>query len=159
MKIKTIAISVTLMFIAVINPLTVSAKEISDTYLSEEITELCQSLGDEYEIPCEILESLIEAESAGKMSARNGPCYGICQINEDVWGTDFDTEEKQIEKACQLLAGFMEKEPDITYALARYNGQSDALKKYRNGELSANKYIKKVMSRADDLQKLHADQK
>lgn len=124
--------------------LTASADDTpADTYIPAEQQALCKKYGAEYGIKYEVLEALIECESSGQMKARNGSCYGICQINGDVHGYGYDTEEKQIEKACQLLLSY---DCEIDEALARYNGQS--IYRYDG-------YVKKVLSRSAELERIH----
>lgn len=114
-----------------------------DTFIPESQQRLCESLGAEYGIQPELLEAIIETESAGKMSARNGSCYGICQINGAVWGYGYDTEEKQIRKACEMLIGF---DCEVDEALSKYNGQRCP---HYDG------YVKKVLDRSHELEVLH----
>ncbi len=114
-----------------------------DTYIPESQVRLCEQYGEEYGICPELLESLIEAESSGLMSARNGSCYGICQINGAVHGYSYDTEEKQIQKACELLIGY---DCEVDLALSYYNGQKHP---HYDG------YVEKVLIRAHELEIIH----
>ncbi len=114
-----------------------------DTRIPQSQIDLCESLGAEYGICPELLEALIEKESSGKMEATNGSCYGICQINGAVWGYGYDTEEKQIRKACEMLLGY---ECEVDEALARYQGQRNP--KYEG-------YVEKVLTRSHELEVIH----
>lgn len=115
----------------------------NDTWIPQSQIDLCESLGAEYGICPELLEALIERESSGQMSATNGSCYGICQINGAVWGYGYDTEEKQIRKACEMLLGY---ECEVDEALARYQGQRNP--KYEG-------YVEKVLTRSHELEVIH----
>ena len=115
----------------------------NDTWIPQSQIDLCESLGAEYGICPELLEALIERESNGKMEATNGSCYGICQINGAVWGYEYDTEEKQIRKACEMLLGY---ECEVDEALARYQGQRNP--KYEG-------YVEKVLTRSHELEVIH----
>jgi len=115
----------------------------NDTWIPQSQIDLCESLGAEYGICPELLEALIERESSGKMEATNGSCYGICQINGAVWGYEYDTEEKQIRKACEMLLGY---ECEVDEALARYQGQRNP--KYEG-------YVEKVLTRSHELEVIH----
>ena len=115
----------------------------NDTWIPQSQIDLCESLGAEYGICPELLEALIERESSGKMEATNGSCYGICQINGAVWGYEYDTEEKQIRKACEMLLGY---ECEVDEALARYQGQ-------RNPHYDG--YVEKILTRSHELEVLH----
>ena len=115
----------------------------NDTWIPQSQIDLCESLGAEYGICPELLEALIERESSGKMDATNGSCYGICQINGAVWGYDYDTEEKQIRKACEMLIGF---DCEVDEALSKYNGQKNP---HYDG------YVEKILTRSHELEVLH----
>ena len=115
----------------------------NDTFIPNNQKRLCEELGAEYGICPEVLEALIEVESAGQMTAKNGSCYGICQINGSVWGYSYNTEEKQIRKACEMLLSY---DLPIDEALSRYNGQSNP---HYDG------YVEKVLKRAHELEVLH----
>ena len=115
----------------------------NDTWIPESQIKLCEELGGEYGIQPELLEALIERESSGQMTATNGSCYGICQINGAVWGYEYDTEEKQIRKACEMLIGF---DCEVDEALAKYNGQKNP--KYEG-------YVEKILTRSHELELIH----
>ena len=115
----------------------------NDTWIPESQIKLCEELGGEYGIQPELLEALIERESSGQMTATNGPCYGICQINGSVHGYGYDTEEKQIRKACEMLIGF---DCEVDLALAKYNGQRNP--KYEG-------YVEKILTRSHELEVIH----
>lgn len=89
------------------------------------------------------MRQLSKENQAEKMEATNGSCYGICQINGAVWGYDYDTEEKQIRKACEMLIGF---DCEVDEALARYQGQREP--KYEG-------YVEKVLTRTHELEIIH----
>lgn len=133
---------VLVLFFLIVTPRQTNAAE-QDTYIPQSQVDLCEYYGDYYGICPEVLEALIEAESSGKMTARNGSCYGICQINGAVHGYEYSTEDAQIEKCCQLLLSY---DDEIGIALAKYNGQR---KPQYNG------YVQKVLNRAHDLEVIH----
>lgn len=118
----------------------------NDTWIPESQQELCKSIGAEYGIQPELLEAIIEKESSGQMSATNGSCYGICQINGAVHGYDYDTEEKQIRKACELLLYY---DCEVDEALAKYNGQKNP---HYDG------YVEQVLTRSHELELIHYGQ-
>lgn len=120
-----------------------NAKAETDTYIPQSQVELCQRIGAEYGIQPELLEAMIEVESSGRMSARNGSCYGIMQINGAVWGYSYNTESAQIRKACELLLSY---EREVDQALSSYNGQTT--KRYAG-------YVEKVLNRAHELEIQH----
>lgn len=120
-----------------------SATDTTETYIPYSQVQLCQQYGKQYGIQPELLMAMIEIESSGRMSATNNGCYGIMQINANVWGYGYDTEEKQIEKACQLLLSY---DCEIDQALAHYNGQSNP---------QYDGYVSKVLARSHALEQLH----
>ena len=115
----------------------------NDTWIPQSQIDLCESLGAEYGICPELLEAIIERESSGKMEAKNGSCYGICQINGAVWGYEYDTEEKQIRKACEMLLGY---ECEVDEALSHYCGQKNP---HYDG------YVEKILTRSHELEVIH----
>lgn len=124
-------------------PVSAGAK---DTCIPESQQELCKSIGEEYGIQPELLEAIIEKESSGQMSATNGSCYGICQINGAVHGYDYDTEEKQIRKACEILLYY---DCEVDEALSHYVGQKQY--KYEG-------YVEQVLTRSHELELIHYGQ-
>lgn len=120
-----------------------NAKAEADTYIPQSQVELCQQIGAEYGIQPELLEAMIEVESSGRMSARNGSCYGIMQINGSVWGYSYNTESAQIRKACELLLSY---DCEVDEALSKFNGQTT--KRYKG-------YVEKVLNRAHELEVQH----
>lgn len=115
----------------------------NDTTIPESQQEPCKSIGEEFGIQPELLEAIIEQESQGQMSAKNGSCYGICQINGSVHGYGYDTEEKQIRKACEILLYY---DCEVDEALSHYNGQ----KNYRYEG-----YVEEVLTRSHELELIH----
>lgn len=138
---KRTLIAVAILMIVTMS-LPVSAGE-TDTFIPQSQVQLCEYYGQAYGIQPELLEALIETESAGQMTAKNGSCYGICQINGAVWGYNYTSEASQIRKCCEMLIGF---DCEVDEALGRYNGQ-------RNPHYDG--YVKKVLTRAHQLEILH----
>lgn len=115
----------------------------NDTTIPQSQVQLCQKIGREYGIQPELLEAIIEQESRGQMSATNGNCYGICQINGAVHGYGYDTEEKQIRKACEILLFY---DCEVDEALSHYNGQR---------EYNYEGYVEEVLKRSHELELIH----
>ena len=142
-KILILTTVIAIMIIFLLSHMQCSATDTTETYIPYSQVQLCQQYGKQYGIQPELLMAMIEVESSGRMSATNKSCYGIMQINADVWGYGYDTEEKQIEKACQLLLSY---NCEIDQALALYNGQSNP---HYDG------YVSKVLTRSHALEQLH----
>ena len=133
--------------------------------LSAEIQHIAKDLANEYEIPLEILISLIYRESgyqSGVISA-NGEDHGMCQINISVqpWvekqvGRDlnFKDDFDSIEAACFILSYYYDKYmPDKNwhYILMCYNGgEPYAQRHYRNGTYSS-RYSRAILEKAREL--------
>ena len=117
--------------------------ESKDTYIPESQQEICYELGEQYGICPELLMAIIECESSGKMSATNGTCYGICQINGAVWGYTYTSEYDQIKKCCEILISY---DLPVDEALSKYNGQSN---------YNYEGYVKKVLDRTHELELVH----
>lgn len=133
-----------------------------DTWIPYSQKQLCLQIGEEENVSPQLLMAIIEAESSGRMTARNTgdgyDCYGICQINGIVHGYDYQTEEQQIRKACEILKSYKNTEIDISYCLDCYNGLSKAHVLYENCTMG--EYAQKVLTRAyeiEDAEGLHID--
>lgn len=128
--------------------------EPQETYLEENILSACEICGQKYGVCPELLMALVETESSGKQDAINGTCYGVCQINSTVWGGDYDTVYKQVDKACQILLQYADSHcGDINCALMKYNGEPNAEKLCDLGKQTT--YSKTVLERAEELERLH----
>lgn len=142
-NLKVMVVTIVLLLLAFAICGVLAKAETKDTWIPQSQVNLCYQIGAEQGIQPELLMSIIEAESSGQMSARNGSCYGICQINGAVHGYGYTTEESQIRKACELLKCY---NCEVDEALARYNGQRHP--KYEG-------YVKKVLDRAHELEVEH----
>lgn len=150
MKRKIVLIAAVLIALAV--PGTATAEPLyEDTYCSAHQQELCEIYGKKYCISPQMLEAIAEIESSADNSKTNGSCYGLMQVNADVHGYGYKTEEQQIEKACQILVQHLEEEPDIAYALDCYGGISKAKSNYEQGIVS--KYAQKVLDRTFEIER------
>lgn len=130
--------------------------EYIDSKMPESQRALVRKYAEEYHISEEILQALIFCESSYQMSAVNetSGCYGIAQISP-IHGYSYDTEEKQIQKACEILMVHLDESQDMAYSLAAYNGQSKAWSDYLNGTNTEDEFVSKVFRIAYDLETLH----
>lgn len=140
----------------------INTSNIKETYLSQEIQDVCAEIGNMYGICSEFLMAIIEAESSGNPNAVNGGCKGLMQIYEK-YHLDrmkrlgvkniFDIRGN-ILVGVDYLAELFEKYVDPAMVLMVYNGDSRANDYWNgNGELSA--YANKVLTRSADLERLH----
>ncbi|MBO5922795.1 MAG: lytic transglycosylase domain-containing protein [Bacteroidaceae bacterium] len=134
----------------------------TDTYLTEEIQSYCVEIGDEYGACPELLMAIIESESSGKPTAKNGSCKGLMQVSEK-WHkdrmarlgvTDIYDPYGNILVGTDYLMELADKHEDIGMVLMVYNGDSNA-KKYLNGEADLSKYARKILERSAELERKH----
>lgn len=115
-----------------------------------------KSVSEQYSVSPELIEAMIEAESGGISTVRNGSCIGLMQVSTK-WhadraqrlGVDLNTDEGNIMAGVDYLMELAEESDDLYYVLATYNGQSDA------AEGKANDYADKILNRAYELEVIH----
>ena len=126
-----------------------------ETYLSAEIVEICEEVGEEYAICPEILMALIERESSGHADAQNGSCKGLCQVSErwhsgrmDKLGIDdiYDPESN-IRLCADYLTEMGAEYQDIAIVLGRYHGES-------HPEIVST-YTEWILERSEELERAH----
>ena len=132
-----------------------------DTYLPEEVQEICVKYGEEYCICPELLMAIVETESSGKQYAENAGCKGLMQIYEK-WHedrmeklsvTDIYDAEGNIHVATDYLAELFERYVDAGTTLMVYHGERNAISKAERGEISS--YANKILERSAELERLH----
>lgn len=132
--------------------------EIQETWISEEIQEICYEVEEEYGICAEIIEAMIERESSGQVDAKNGNCVGLMQVNKNVHKkrmeklgvTDIYEPKSNILVAVDLLLELRETYEDIGLTISAYHGE-----KVTPDTTKLSKYTTKILNRAADLEKLH----
>ena len=138
----------------------VYAAENEDTYISEEIQQICIEYGDQYDICPELLIAIIERESSGDANAVNGSCKGLMQISEK-WHQDrmerlgvsniFDIHGN-ILVGCDYLSELFDEYEDVGVVLMVYHGEKNATTKM---ELSD--YASGILERSAELERLHEE--
>lgn len=112
----------------------------------------------------ELLEAIIETESAGQRTAYNSRygCYGLMQINrtahypriKKLGVSDLYNARQNIMVGADLLVELYERFGDDTgLILMTYHGESKAMAKAAVGEYSS--YAQKVMNRQRELERAH----
>ena len=133
----------------------------ADTWLSEEVQEYCEEIGEEYGICPEFLEAIIETESRGQADAENGGCKGLMQIAEK-WHRgrmkrlgvmDILDPYSNILVGADYLAELFEEYGEASLVLDIYHGDSKAMRNYESGILS--EYAEKILGRSAELERLH----
>lgn len=141
-------------------PLTAVSKD-ADTWLSEEVQNYCEEIGEEYGICPEFLEAVIETESRGQADAENGWRKGLMQISEK-WHrdrmkrlgvTDIFDEYGNILVGTDYLAELFEEYGEASLVLDIYHGDSKAMYNDESGILS--EYAEKILGRSAELERLH----
>ena len=127
-----------------------------DTYIKAEYVEICEEVGEEYNICPELLMALIEKESSGKADAQNGSCKGLCQVSEK-WHsgrmerlgvTDIYDPEGNIRLAADYLTELGAEYEDIATVLGWYHGEADP-------ENKISTYTTWILERSEELEKAH----
>lgn len=134
----------------------------ADTDLPELYQAHCEEIGQAYNICPELLEAIIETESNGNPDAvGEAGEIGLMQIYPkyhtdraerlDVYNLFFPYSNILV--GADYLAELFEKYGDIGTVLMVYNGTSDAVERGQQGDYTD--YAKKVMKRAEQLERLH----
>ena len=139
----------------------ISAQEITDTYISRQAYDACVVFANEYCICPELVMAIIERESKGDPNATNCSCKGLMQISEK-WHVDrmdrlgvtdiYDTVGN-IHVGVDYLSELFLKYEDAATVLMVYHGEKDAVSKASRGEISD--YAKCILYRSQELEKLH----
>lgn len=133
--------------------------------IPEEIKDLCDEIGKDYNICPELLEAMAYNESRFIPTVTNKKCYGLLQINVKVhadriekygWTADdmFDPE-KNITIAADYLAELYDTYGDDNpIVLSIYSGNWDAVTAYKeSGQLTP--YVNRVLTRSANYERLH----
>lgn len=144
----------------VLGYVTVQAED-ADARISDVAYQACIDYGEEYNISPEFLMAIIEAESGGKRTAKNGNCLGLMQVSKK-WNanrmkklgvTDLYDERQNIHVGADILAELFQEYQDPSLVLDKYNGNSKAMYNAENGIIS--KYADKVLTRSAELERIH----
>lgn len=79
--------------------------EARETYISEEIQEICDKYGKEYDVDKYLLFAIIECESSGRTSAvsSNGQYIGLMQLNKDTFTGDLYDAENNVMQGTKYI--------------------------------------------------------
>lgn len=138
-------------------PVEASNRFYNCTLLSDSAYCYCEEIGEQFGIAPELLMAIAETESTGNPQAYNGGCYGLMQISTSAHGkrmnelgvNDIYDEYGNILLATDYLMELFEEYEDVGMVLSVYHGESDADRKYENGELSG--YAEKILQRAEEI--------
>lgn len=136
-----------------------------DDGIPKEIKDLCDEIGDRFNICPELLEAMAYNESRFIPTVTNKNCYGLMQINVKVhadriekydWtAEDMFDPEKNITIAADYLAELFDTYgDDDPIVLSIYSGNWDAVAAYKeSGQLTP--YVNKVLTRSANYERLH----
>ena len=138
----------------------IQVKAAEDTYLSDEIREVCIKYGDEYNICPELLMAIIEKESRGNPDVENGSCKGLMQINiifqkdrmKLLGVKDIFCIDGNIRIGADYLAELIAENDDVYYVLMAYNMGSEKAKKLYEQDIFS-KYAVSVSNRAAEIER------
>lgn len=129
----------------------------------EEIRQISEELGQEYNICPELIQAICFKESRFRQDAVNGDCIGIMQISErwhkdrmDRLGvTDLKDAEQNMTVAADYLSDLAERyEGDIGVALMVYNGDS-SVKEVLAGTGKISDYAEYILMLSAQLEEQH----
>lgn len=161
-----LGISVGLLF----QPICSEAKSQSSTIQYEdgipsEIKEICDEIGNQFDICPELLESMAYTESRFIPDVTNKKCYGLMQVNVKIHADriekygytaeDMFDPYKNMTVAADYLAELYETFGDENpIVLSVYSGNWDAVSKYKEtGYLTP--YVEEVLTRSAQYERFH----
>jgi hypothetical protein len=123
--------------------------------LDEEIVDICEEAGEEYNISPYLLESIVWTESRGDAKASNGTCVGLCGINKYyhkdrvMKNANLFDERTNVRTAANLLNELNGTYENETVVLNYYGGYGidESLTKYSEQVL----YIADLLARKDEF--------
>lgn len=130
--------------------------EVQDTWIGDDLVDMCEELGMEHNVCSELLEAVIETESSGVPTVRNGDCIGLMQVSrkwhadrmKKVGATDLTKPHDNILTAVDYLLELFEQYEDPYEVLRIYGG-------WKEGDSKGEAYIEKVLNRARELEFVH----
>lgn len=131
--------------------------------IPEEISSYAEIIGNEFNICPELLVAIAFYESSYDPEVTNGNCKGLMQVNPTVhqlrfeeagWSTsDWDNAYINMYIAADYLSELFEQYEDVGIVLGIYHGESNAIEKGKDGNLSS--YTKKILKRSQELEEAH----
>lgn len=127
-----------------------------ETWIGDDLVDLCEELGMAHNVSPELLEAVIESESSGVTTVRNGDCIGLMQVSrkwhadrmKKVGATDLTNPHDNILTAVDYLLELFEEHEDPYEVLRIYGG-------WKAGDPKGEAYIEKIIKRAWQLEVIH----
>lgn len=100
--IKSIAACVAGVLIGAYSHINAEARQ---TYISDEIVEICDKYGQEYDVDKYLIIAIIECESSGRPSAvsANGQYIGLMQLNKDTFPGDLYDADNNVNQGTKYI--------------------------------------------------------
>lgn len=122
----------------------------------EDIRQLCEKYGNEYNICPELLEAMIFKESCFQASVVGGSCIGLMQVNpsahrsrmQRLGVTDLYDPEQNIKTGADYLSELIQETGNVETALMLYNGDNNA---YNPGYRSS--YVRRILEVSQALER------
>lgn len=165
-------VGITILCLIMSSSITVSAKGALNTSpdqedgIPEDIREICDEVGEEYGICPELLEAIAYHESRFKENVKNGPHYGLCQVNVNIHKSRLDkfgyttadmlTAYPNILVAADYLSELYETYGDDNpVVLSLYAGfGQDAVDKYlKTGHMT--RCVEDILAKSADYERRH----
>lgn len=127
-----------------------------ETWIGDDLVEMCEELGMEHHVSPELLEAVIESESSGVPTVRNGNCIGLMQVSSKWHATrmaklgvkDLTDPRGNILTGVDYLLELFEQYEDPYEVLRIYGG-------WKVGDPKGEAYIEKILRRAWQLEVIH----
>lgn len=141
--------------------ITASAKYDAEIDAPDDVKEICEKYGAEYDICPELLEAICWNESRYTADIAAGSCKGIMQVNEPfhkdrlkkLGVTDIYDMDGNIHTGADYLAELFASYEDPAAVLGLYHGERNAVKKAASGNASS--YVKRILKKSEELERLH----
>lgn len=127
------------------------------SYIDAEYIQYCEEIGKEYGICPYLLVAIIERESSGDPTAKNGSCKGLCQVSEK-WHksrmeklgvTDIYDPYGNIQLCADYILELAEEYEDVSVVLGVYHGEKNAT----TGKMSS--YTSGILARSEELERTY----
>lgn len=131
------------------------------SYIDAEYIQYCEEIGKEYGICPYLLVALIERESSGDPTAKNGSCKGLCQVSEK-WHadrmkklgvTDIYDPYGNILLCADYLLELADEYEDVALVLMVYSGKSNAVELAEQGKMTS--YASGILARSEELERYY----
>ena len=118
-------------------------------YLSQDVVELADKYATD-DIPSELIQAVIWAESRGKPEATNGLNHGLMQLHEWYFTGDLYEPDNNVKQGAAYLQGLYDTYNHLPTILMVYHGESNAVSKGKSGNYSG--YAQGIITMASEIE-------